>query len=133
VNESFSATGDHVRQWLGDYERAWRTPGTALARELFSDGASYQMSPYESPIVGGDAIAEMWEREREGPDEEFTMRSEIVAVEADTAVVRVEVEYVGGSPREYKDLWVIRFDAAGRCSSFEEWPFWPGQDRVAPR
>jgi hypothetical protein len=25
------------------------------------------------------------------------------------------------------DLWVLRFDDAGRCTAFEEWPFAPGQ------
>jgi SnoaL-like domain len=128
-----AVTRELVRQWLGDYERAWRAPGTTLARDLFSEGASYQLWPYEAPIVGGDAIAAMWDREREGPDEEFTMSSEIVAVEGDTAVARVEVQYAGSSPREYRDLWVIRFDSSGRCAAFEEWPFWPGQDRTAPR
>ncbi|WP_327035397.1 hypothetical protein [Micromonospora ureilytica] len=29
--------------------------------------------------------------------------------------------------QEYRDLWVMRFADDGRCRSFEEWPFWPGQ------
>jgi ketosteroid isomerase-like protein len=129
----FAATHDHVRIWLSDYERAWRAPGTALARDLFSEDASYQLAPYDPPIVGGAAIADMWERERQGPDEQFTMESEIVAVEGDTAVVRVWVAYSTGTQREYRDLWVIRFDANGRCLAFEEWPFWPDQARIAPQ
>jgi hypothetical protein len=40
-------------------------------------------------------------------------------------VARVEVEYAGGT--EYRDLWIVRFAADGRCREFEEWPFWPGQ------
>jgi ketosteroid isomerase-like protein len=133
VSERSATTHEHVRAWLSGYERAWRTPGTTLARELFADDASYQLAPYDPPIVGGDAIAAMWERERQGPDEQFTMESEIVAVEGDTAVVRVSVAYGTGTPREYRDLWVLRFDSGGRCLAFEEWPFWPGQDRVAPQ
>ena len=27
--------------------------------------------------------------------------------------------------REYRDLWVMRRGDDGRCSWFEEWPFWP--------
>ncbi len=46
----------------------------------------------------------MWERERDGPDEPFTISSEIVALDGDTAVVRVEVHYGGPAPREYRDL-----------------------------
>jgi hypothetical protein len=69
----------------------------------------------------------MWENEREGPDEVFTLTSEIVAVEGPTAVVRAEVRYGNPVRQEYRDLWLIKFDGDGRCSSFEEWPFWPGR------
>ena len=117
--------------WLDRYERAWRTSGTAGLGHLFSEGATYQLSPYDQSIAGLDAIAAMWERERTGPDEQFTMSSEIVAIDGDTAVVRVAVDYAGPPAREYRDLWVIRFDQAGRCQAFEEWPFWPEQPRAA--
>jgi ketosteroid isomerase-like protein len=117
--------------WIAAYERAWRTAGTEPLRELFSEDASYRMSPYEEPVTGLAAIAELWEREREGPDELFEMSHEIVAVEGDTAVVRVEVEYEGPRRTEYRDLWIVRFDSDGRCREFEEWPFWPGQPFVA--
>ncbi len=60
------------------------------------------------------------------------MQSAIVALDGDTAVVRVEVHYAGPPPKEYRDLWVLGFDRAGRCRSFEEWPFWPGRPRVDP-
>jgi hypothetical protein len=67
----------------------------------------------------------MWEAERLGPDEDFTLKSEIVAVDGDTGVARIEVQY--GPPRDqmYRDLWVIVIGADGRCTRFEEWPFWP--------
>jgi hypothetical protein len=81
------------------------------------------MSPYEGTNRGLEAIAALWEREREGPDEGFEMSHEVVAVEGDIAVVRVDVSYERGS--EYRDIWLIRLGADGRCIEFEEWPFWP--------
>jgi hypothetical protein len=69
----------------------------------------------------------MWEAERDGPEEAFTMTSEVVAVDGDTAVVRVAVDYGQPEPRRWRDLWVARFDADGRCTAFEEWPFAPTQ------
>jgi hypothetical protein len=120
-----------VESWLAAYERAWRTPGTGLLGELFTTDATYQPSPYERPLAGLAAIAEMWEDEREGAEERFTMKSALVALEGDIAVVRVEVKYENSLPREYRDLWVIRFNEGGRCAAFEEWPFWPGQPRTA--
>jgi ketosteroid isomerase-like protein len=117
---------ERVAQWVADYERAWRAPGTDALTRLFTPGARYRQEPYREQLIGLGAIARMWERERTGPDEEFVMTSEIVAVEGDTAVVRVNVEYLETPVLEYRDLWVIRFDADGRCAAFEEWPFAPG-------
>jgi SnoaL-like protein len=117
---------DDVTRWLAAYEAAWRTAGTEPLRSLFTADASYRMSPYEAPATGLPAIAELWEAEREGPDEGFSMEHEIVAVDGDTAVVRVEVRY-DQPAGEYRDLWLMRFAADGRCAAFEEWPYWPGQ------
>jgi ketosteroid isomerase-like protein len=116
-----------IDAWVAAYERAWRGAGTESLAELFTADASYRMSPFASPASGLDEIAALWEDEREGPGESFEMRHEVVAVDGDTAVVRVEVEY--GEPRgtSYRDLWIVRFAPDGHCREFEEWPFWPGQ------
>ncbi len=125
------ATHASIEKWVEGYERAWRAAGTESLRELFTGDATYRMSPYEEPATGIAAIAGLWEREREGPDEPFEMRHTIVAAEGDTAVIRVEVQYGGPERLQYRDLWVVRFAADGRCLEFEEWPFWPGQQIVA--
>jgi ketosteroid isomerase-like protein len=113
-----------LQSWIELYERAWRSPGTDLLGELFAPDATYSMAPFEEPQRGLAAIERLWEAEREGPDEEFTMETEIVAVEGDTGVVFAEVWYAK-PPRHYRDLWIVRFDEDGRCLVFEEWPFWP--------
>jgi SnoaL-like domain len=114
-----------VEGWIEAYERAWRTAGSGPLRELFVEDASYRMSPYAEPARGLAAIGALWERERVGPDEGFELRYEVVAVDGDTAVARLGVEYATGA--RYRDLWLIRFAADGRCREFEEWPYWPGQ------
>lgn len=124
-------TREDVAAWVGNYERAWRTAGTGSLAELFADQASYRMSPYEETASGLGEIGALWERERQGPDEEFAIRHEVVAVDGDTAVVRLEVQYGGPEWLQYRDLWILRFAADGRCRQFEEWPFWPGQQIIA--
>jgi diadenosine tetraphosphate (Ap4A) HIT family hydrolase len=118
---------DTVKRWVVEYERLWRTPGTDRLGELFTPDARYLPSPWAEPLQGLDRIADMWDAERDGPEEQFTMSSEIVAVDGRTAVVRVSVEYGAPEPRPWRDLWVLRFAEDGRCSSFEEWPFAPRQ------
>ncbi len=117
--------------WIDRYERAWRTPGTALLEELFAPGATYRAAPFEPAICGRAAIASFWETEREGPDEVFSMAWEPVAVENDVGVARVEVRYGDPPVRVYRDLWIVTLSREGLCSAFEEWPFFPGQPRTA--
>ncbi len=117
--------------WIAAYEAAWRTEGTAPLEQLFTEDATYQAAPFAEPLEGVEAIARFWENEREGPDEVFTLTSEIVATEGDTAVARLEVVYAYPPQHTYRDLWIITLSSDGRCRHFEEWPFHPDQARTA--
>jgi ketosteroid isomerase-like protein len=114
-----------VARWIEEYEAVWRAPGTEALAGIFTPDATYLQGPYEEPVTGLPAIGRMWEAEREGPDEAFQMASDIIAVEGATAVVRVEVRYGDPVTEEWRDLWLVRFAADGRCARFEEWPFAP--------
>ena len=120
---------DHadLARWIEAYERAWRAAGTVALEQLFTPQATYRAAPFADPEVGLDAIATFWEGSREGPDEPFTLQWEPVAVEGDVGVARVEVTYAAPPARVYRDLWIVTLEADGRCSAFEEWPFFPGQ------
>jgi ketosteroid isomerase-like protein len=118
---------EQVNDWVARYERAWRAAGTEALAGLFTGDAAYQQAPYLAPVTGLPAIARMWEAERDGPAEVFRMTGDIVAVDGDVAVIRVEVRYGVPVTQEYRDLWLVRFAADGRCAAFEEWPFWPEQ------
>jgi ketosteroid isomerase-like protein len=130
-----------LSEWIAGYERAWRTPGTGALADLFTEDAIYSTAPYESPHRGLVAIGQMWEAERADADEDFSISSEILAVERDRGVVRVEVQYrkpaeregrSNRQEREYRDLWIVRLNDGGLCFEFEEWPFWPPDQHGAP-
>jgi SnoaL-like domain len=118
-------TRTEFARWLASYEEAWRADGTSLLADLFAPDATYSPGPYEATHHGLEAIAILWDTERNGPDENFTMDSEIVAVEGDTGVARIQVVYRDPPAQEYRDVWIVELDGDGRCVSFEEWPFWP--------
>ena len=122
---------EDLARWIYDYERAWRTAGTDLLENLFTPDATYTAAPFESPMRGRAAIAAFWGAERESADEVFALDWEPVAVEGDVGVARVHVRYGGPPVRVYRDLWIVTLDAGGRCTAFEEWPFFPGQLRVS--
>ena len=115
-------TRDDLARWVDAYEAAWRS-GEGV-EDLFTADATYRSAPFLDPYAGIDAILEFWRRETDA-GERFTVAREIVAVEGDTGVVRLEVEYTSPRERRYRDLWVVTLDASGRCTAFEEWPFWP--------
>lgn len=116
-----------VERWVSAYERVWRTPGTDALAELFTADVSYLPSPWATALEGLDDLGEFWEAERKGPDEEFALTSEVVAVDGATAVVRVAVDYGQPHLSRWRDLWVLVFADDGRVSAFEEWPFAPDQ------
>lgn len=116
-----------LARWIDGYERAWRTAGTSDLPRLFTDDVTYRPGPFDEPVVGLAALAAFWEGERDGPDEPFTLAWEPVAIEDEVGVARVEVVYTGPPERMYRDLWIVRVSADGRCRVFEEWPFFPGQ------
>lgn len=118
---------DLVNHWVSEYETAWRTSGTDGLTELFTEHASYLHSPYAEPVIGIERIRAMWDEDRAGPDEVFSLSAAVVAVDGLAAVVRAVVRYGAPTRQEYTDLWVLDFDESGRCGRFEEWPFWPGQ------
>lgn len=117
-----------VQAWIDKYVSAWRSPGTAKLADLFTDDITYSPSPWKKPLHGLEEIKPFWEQARSGPEEVFDLGSEIVAIEGQTAVVRIAVEYANDKPSQWRDLWIIKLDDTGRCSSFEEWPFYPEQD-----
>lgn len=114
-----------VSDWVARYERAWRSPGAAALDELFTETASYSPSPWAPPIQGLEGLRHFWDASRNGPDEEFQLQSDIVAIDGRVAVVRVAVDYRDG--QRWRDLWVLAIDEDGRCERFEEWPFAPDQ------
>lgn len=118
---------EDVSRWVRAYELAWRTAGAEPLTDLFAQDVVYRPSPWAEPSIGLAALSRFWEAERDGPDEVFTLRSEIVALDGRVAVVRVSVDYEDVASGRWRDLWVLRFDADGRCTEFEEWPFAPGQ------
>ena len=115
-----------MEAWVAGYEQAWRSPGTDRLAELFTDDASYLRLTLGG---AGDAVSgasvELWEAgaRRAGRAVHDDLRGRGCRRRRGRGAR--EVDYATGS--RWRDLWVLRFAADGRCASFEEWPFAPGQ------
>ncbi len=111
-----------VAEWIERYEAAWRAPGVGALGELFTEDVSYRPSPWAKPLNGLAQLGALWEAERSGSDEAFSMTSDVVALDPPLAVVRVAVRYAAPDVR-WRDLWLLTFAEDGRCRTYEEWPF----------
>jgi SnoaL-like domain len=116
-------TRSRLESWIDLYERAWRSAGIDALESLFSADVGYWTSPWDEPVRGLAALGTLWDAERDGPDESFDITSEVVAVDGDTGVLRVELDYRNGT--RWRDIWIVRFDRHGKCEHFEEWPIAP--------
>lgn len=84
-----------------------RPPGgyrALQASPICSPATSPTFNPLRTAGYWLGAIKRMWDAEREGPDEVFSLDTHILAVYGSTAVVQVEVRYGRPLRQQYRDL-----------------------------
>ena len=118
-----------LQLWLDKYVEAWRTYDPAHIGDLFGEDALYIYSPWDedNPVRGREAIVAEWRKERD-PSGSWEARYVPVAVEGNIGVAKGLTRYVrpdGVVDREFKNIFVLQFDEAGRCERFTEWYMQP--------
>ena len=115
-----------VEQWLTRYVEAWQTYDAPAIGELFSEDAVYRYHPWadaEEEVRGRDAIVASWLGEQDTPGS-WTAEYAPWAIEGERAVAvgvsRYLTEDRSAVAREYHNVFLLRFDADGRCREFTE-------------
>ena len=112
-----------VAAWLDGYSQAWGTYDREQIEALFSENAVYFYDQFSEPVRGREAIVADWLADRdEAGTYEGSYRPVLVA--GDEAVARGYSRYynTNGTVRdEYDNLFLLRFDADGRCAEYREW------------
>jgi ketosteroid isomerase-like protein len=111
-----------VARWLEDYVKAWEAYDPAAIGALFSEDATYAFHPWDEPVRGRDAIVRTWLDNQDAPGS-FTASYAPIAIDGNLAVASGTSRYFkdGVLDREYYNVFLIRFDDAGRCSAFTEY------------
>ena len=113
-----------VQRWLDAYVDAWRRAERQPILDLFSENATYSYGPYREPIRGSAAIADDWLDNPDAPDS-WDADYRPIAVDGSTAVVHGRSRYFNDDRTqlrtEFDNIFVIRFDDAGRVTEFAEW------------
>ena len=112
-----------VAAWLDGYSQAWGTYDPEEIGALFSTDAVYFYDPFHEPVRGREAIVADWIKDRDDAGTyEGSYRPVLVA--GDQAVARGCSRYFntnGSVQAEFENLFLLRFDAGGRCAEFREW------------
>ncbi len=112
-----------LSRWLERYVAAWKSGERREIGDLFSENVRYRYHPYDEPLVGRDAVVDAWLEEPDVPGS-FDAGYEGFAVDGDAAVAVGASTYRepdGSIARVYDNVFLLRFDADGRCSDFTEW------------
>jgi uncharacterized protein (TIGR02246 family) len=113
-----------VQQWLDAYVAAWRANTREPIAALFTDDVVYRFAPYGETNVrrGLDAVVDEWLRDPDQP-ESWDAHYEPYAVDGDHAVATGWSSYVATATegeRRYRNVFLMRFAADGRCAEFTE-------------
>lgn len=109
--------------WLDRYVAAWKSYDPAAIADLFSEDAEYRYHPRDEPVKGREAIVASWLEARDDPGT-YDAKYEPLAIDGDIYVASGWSRYFGADGKlgdEYSNVYVCRFDEAGRCREFTEW------------
>src|SRR5580704_14994875 len=88
---------ESFKQWLDSYARAWMGRDPLAAAALYTDDATYQVTPFSEPLRGRDAIYEYWDDVAK-TEEGIQFDYEIVAVTDEHGIARWWASFVRVPP-----------------------------------
>jgi ketosteroid isomerase-like protein len=109
--------------WLDAYKRAWETRDPEAAANLFTEGATYQETPFEDPVRGREGIRDYWSdvtRYQEGIEFSY----EVLATTETDGIAHWRSGFtrlISNTAIELDGIFLVKLDADGRCTEFREW------------
>lgn len=118
-----SMTLEALSAWLESYGRAWKTRDAEAAAELYTEDATYQVTPFVEPMRGRAAILEYWTNVAR-IEKEVQFACEILAVTPEYSVARWWASFViasQGLKTKLDGIFVIYLNDQGKCTQLREW------------
>jgi ketosteroid isomerase-like protein len=116
-------TRTSLEAWLARYEQAWESRDAERAVSLFTPDARYHEMPFDAPKSGSAGIREYWTNVT-ADQRDIDFRSSVVAVNGAIGVARWSANLrsaSSGARVELDGVFILTFDASGRCSELREW------------
>ncbi len=116
-------TRDRFATWLDRYIAAWRNGDPADIGDLFSEDVVYSQNGGQTSITGREAVVKDWLEESYEPAASWEASYEPLAIEEEVHVAVGSTRYQreNGVREDFSNIFVCRFDEAGRCHDLREW------------
>ena len=112
-----------LNAWLDRYRAAWERRDADAASLLFTEDALYHETPFAEPKRGRAGVRAYWAGvTADQRDVRFSF--ETISAAGDTGVAHWHAGFQvasNGAAVVLDGVFVLRFDAAGLCSSLREW------------
>ena len=112
------------QQWLTRYGEAWIQGDPLAAISLFSENAAYYEEPFQSPMVGREAIKKYWTEGAQEGQQEITFDFQMITLKNNSGYAhwqatfrRVPIQ----TSVALDGILLAKFNRAGECTEFREW------------
>jgi uncharacterized protein (TIGR02246 family) len=112
-------TEKQVNAWVERYVHAWRTYDSDDIASLFTEDAEYHEWPYETSLIGREAIVAGWLDRKAWQEGGWEFEWSVLALNGDTAAVEGTGTY--RTLGVFANLWTVTFGDDGRCAMFRMW------------
>jgi uncharacterized protein (TIGR02246 family) len=110
-------------RWLEAYRQAWEHRDARAAVELYAEDATYLDTPFSQPMRGRKALLDYWQGVAR-TQEDIRVSCDVIAVCRDKCFAHWHASFVRLPMKlqlELDGIFVLTFDADGRCTSLREW------------
>ncbi|HYL63591.1 MAG TPA: nuclear transport factor 2 family protein [Candidatus Methylomirabilis sp.] len=110
-------------EWLASYGRAWTNRDAEAAASLYTEDATYQVTPFDEPLRGHAAIRGYWTGVAK-TQKRIQFGYEILAITDQYGIAKWSASFVimpQSLDTQLDGIFLISLDPAGRCQSLREW------------
>jgi uncharacterized protein (TIGR02246 family) len=123
IADEYELSLSAMSEWLDSYGKAWETRNANAAAEIFTEDATYRVTPYEEPHVGKDAVREYWAGVTEN-QRNVQFEHQALSVKGDTGIAHWSASFdvaPDGTKVGLDGIFVLEFADDGKCRRLREW------------